>query len=160
MDDDISFGTSVWGAPDDPISPIPASETAFSPAQNSHGFADFDDFAAPVTASSSAEPDDEFGDFGDFGDVQIIDAQGGFDEQVSFEDPSLIPGPSFTDWQPLQLNPLPTREEIQEQVHQILAPLWINDDLSQLTDEDIRQVEGLNQTLVSSERYLFTAFLI
>lgn len=158
MDDDFSFGASVWGAPDDPIPPIPPSEITYSSTQILNGFTDFDNLAESSATTSATDPDDEFGDFGDFGDAQIVDAPNGFDEQVSFEDAPPIAGPSLIDWQPLRLDPLPPQEELQEQIYRILDPIWMNDNHSQLTDEDMRQVEGLNQTLVSPERYLFAVF--
>ena len=69
MDDDFSFGASVWGTTDDPVPPIPSSQTTttvYSSAHDLNGFAEFDDFAAPNDTTSAADPDDEFGDFGDF----------------------------------------------------------------------------------------------
>jgi len=163
MDDDISFGASVWGPPSSPlaIKPLP---TSLSSAQSSQdGFDDFDAFGTPAEtiAASGDEADDDFGDFGDFGELQVISDVPAFDDDDGFGEDVRISGPSGTDWEPLRLDPLPSRKDLQQQVDGLLAPLWSTIDESQMSDEDIRQAEGLNQTLVTAEsRKLFDVLLL
>lgn len=155
MEDDISFGASVWGAPTDfapvlSINRVPSTST-------DDGFDDFDDYRTPAetVVASGDEGDDDFGDFGDFGDAQTIGGVHSFVEEAAFDEDVRIPGPSGAEWEPLQLDPLPSRQELQQQVDEILGPLWATMDLSQLSDEQIREAEGLSQTLVTPERYLY-----
>ena len=65
-------------------------------------------------------------------------------------------GPSsHRDWEPLHLDAhnMPSRSELEEQIEEILSPLWADDDLDgAFTDEDIREVGGINQILITPER--------
>ena len=158
MEDD-AFG-AVWGTPNpSPLAPKPLAPI-FSSGPSQDGFDDFDDFGAPAEtiATSAADGDDDFGDFGDFGEAQDLrevpafEEDGGFAEDVRISGPSTYASSYASDWEPLRLHPLPARQELQEQVDHILAPLWSSIDDSQLTDDDIRQTGGLNQTLVTQER--------
>lgn len=155
MDDDLTLGASVWGAPDDfASSPLGRQVSAISPTSSTQdGFDDFNDFSTPAEtlAASGDEADD---DFGDFGETQIIDDVPAFEVEAAFGEEVRICGPSSSDWEPLRLDPRLSRQDLQEQVDEILKPLWATINVSQLTDEDLRQAEGLNQTLVTSERYL------
>ena len=170
MDDDITFGASVWGAPDDsaPIAPLAVKPPTFaispSPSTAPDDFDDFDNFRTPAetTAGSGDEGgDDDFGDFGDFGESEPLPVTPGFSTsfgEVTYAEPESIGGPSIPrDWRPLQLHPIPSREQLQEQVDNILGPMWMYDDTSYLTDEAIREVGGINQTLVTPERYFCLA---
>ncbi|KDQ64328.1 hypothetical protein JAAARDRAFT_201685 [Jaapia argillacea MUCL 33604] len=154
MDDDL-FGPSVWGLSD--VSPISPPDTKghvpFSTQAPENEFDEFDDFGAPAESTTDGGPeDDDFGDFGDFGEAPEM----GFSEEVGFGEEVRIAGPSTRDWQPLQLDPFPSREELQEQIDVILAPLWGDKDISQVTtDEDVRRVEGLSQILVTPESRAF-----
>ncbi|TFK55559.1 hypothetical protein OE88DRAFT_1651930 [Heliocybe sulcata] len=163
MEDDL-FGTSVWGASTSAPAPIltsPRKEDeelpAFSepPTTEDESADDFDDFGtAPQSAVEQEAEDDDFGDFGDFGDVQESGTVEAFGEEVGFveEASSQAVPPKSDGWQPLQLDPRPSREELEESVDFLLRPLWANDDFRQvLTDEDLRQAEGLNQILVTPE---------
>ncbi|KAM6496030.1 hypothetical protein JOM56_008736 [Amanita muscaria] len=150
MDEEFTFGTSVWGSSDPvdlvppgsiPIttqqsSPISLGETQFSD--------DFDTFATP--AESIGVPDDDeddgFGDFGDFGE-----AQGNEFDDANFGEP--IAGSSY--WQPLKLDPLPPRPKLQQQINENLEPLWADHDTDILTDEGIRELSGISQVLVTPE---------
>ena len=170
MEDDIAFGASVWGAPASPLPPLSVKPPTFaiSPAPSTapDDFDDFDNFRTPAetTAGSGDErDDDDFGDFGDFGETQQLPATASFQtsfEGVTYAEPESIGGPSISrDWQALRLDPLPSHEELQEQIDELLGPLWIHDDTSHLTDDAIREVGGLNQTLVTNERYLCSTAL-
>ena len=171
MEDDIAFGASVWGAPDAslPIAPLvvkpPTFEVSPSPSTAPDDFDDFDNFRTPAETTAGSgeegEEEDDFGDFGDFGETQQLSITPAFSTsfgEVQYAEPESISGPSIRrDWQPLHLDPLPPREELQEQVDVILGPLWQQVDTSHLTDDPIREVGGLNQTLVTPERYLCSA---
>ncbi|KAI1796236.1 hypothetical protein LXA43DRAFT_880547 [Ganoderma leucocontextum] len=169
MEDDITFGASVWGAPASPLPPLVKPPTfGISPAPSTapDDFDDFDNFRTPAetTAGSEDEGGDDFGDFGDFGETQQLPVTASFQAsfgEVTYTEPESIGGPSVNlEWQTLRLDPLPSREELQEHVDEILGPLWIHDDASYLTDDAIREVGGLNQTLVTNEsRQLYNAIL-
>lgn len=167
MEDDIAFGASVWGAPDDPIpvAPLAVNPPTFaispSPSTAPDDFDDFDNFRTPAetTAGSGDEgEDDDFGEFGEFGETQQLPITPGFSTsfgEVTYDEPESIGGPSIPrEWKPLHLHPFPSREGLLEQVDNVLGPLWMHDDTSHLTEEAIREVGGLNQTLVTNERYL------
>lgn len=156
MDDDLDFGASVWGAPERislSVSPPTFSEPSPAPSSSQDGFEDFDDFGTPAEtiAASGDEADDDFGDFGDFGEVAQVEGVSGF-EGEEFEQPIPTPRPP-TDWQPLRLDASSSRDDLQRQIDMILGPLWPADNSSHFTDDPIRQVEGLNQLLVTRERY-------
>lgn len=150
MDDDFILGASVWNTPSDPIIlPPPNKEkAAVIPPSPVSQFDDFDDFGPPAQSAPTEEVDDDFGDFGDFGEEE-----GDFGD-VEFEDVR-IPGPSRVDWEPLRLDPMPSREDLEKGVNEILGPIWGSEDISEVTtSEGIREVEGINQILVTPERYL------
>ncbi|CCM05555.1 uncharacterized protein FIBRA_07782 [Fibroporia radiculosa] len=153
MDDDISLGASVWGAPASPVAIRPIVPSFPSAGTSNDGFDDFDNFETPpeTTSMSADDADDDFGDFGDFGEPQEVRYTSTFEEDAGFGADVRIPGPSGIDWGPLQINPMPSREDLQNQVDEILGPLWASIDLTRLSEEDIRQAEGLNQTLVTPQ---------
>lgn len=159
MEDDLDFGTSVWGTTERlAISLPPASFSHPSPAPSStqDGFDDFEEYGTPAetVAASGDEADDDFGDFGDFGEVAEVEDIPTF-ESDRFEDTVLTPR-SSRDWHPLQLDPLPSEDNLRLQIDRILGSLWSGDDPGAFTDDPIRQVDGLNQTLVTPSRYLFS----
>jgi hypothetical protein len=157
MDDD--FGSSVWGdapsvvtlsppkvvsssfeAIDDDgfdgfgASAAPSMSTS-AQLDSTDDFDDFgDDFAAPVAQNN------DFGDFGEFGDTE---------EPV--EDFAAPAAPSTTERKPLQVKPWPSPEELRDYIHGIVDPIFGVDN-SNLTDEPIRQAEGINQVLVTPAR--------
>ena len=51
------------------------------------------------------------------------------------------------------MDPSSSSRDVSEQVEGILEPIWQDEGYVPLNDETIRQVEGMNQTLVSPERY-------
>ncbi|KAI0832576.1 hypothetical protein BC628DRAFT_1347369 [Trametes gibbosa] len=169
MDDDIAFTASVWGAPAEPVSPLavkPPTFTASPSPSTQDGFDDFDSFRTPAETSEGSGDDieDDFGDFGDFGETaQIPVTPGSFASfgEATYDEPESIGGPSFnSEWRPLRVDPLPPREELQEQVDSILGPLWAHDDTTRITEKAIREVGGLSQTLVTPEsRQLYNALL-
>ncbi|EPQ59107.1 hypothetical protein GLOTRDRAFT_54824 [Gloeophyllum trabeum ATCC 11539] len=160
MEDDL-FGTSIWGAStsSDPVlqaPPKPDSDfSAFGDSTVRHEEPetgdDFDDFGPPPE-SAGEDQEDDFGDFGDFGDVQAVDSVGAFEEEVPFAEEPRAPLSVLDDWKPLQVDPIPSKEELEEQVDYILRPIWAHDDYREVfTDEDVRQAEGPSQILVSPE---------
>ncbi|TEB30097.1 hypothetical protein FA13DRAFT_1733907 [Coprinellus micaceus] len=185
MDDDFTFGASVWAIPD-PVDEKPPAATAESPidkrkppapltldaqednfAPTDTGFDDFDDddFGAPAEAVQFTEGKDD--DFGDFEDFEEGEDNGGFAAPVSFqdvqfEDPFAAPGPSrFRPWQPLKLDPVPSYPDLQEEISEILNPIWADEDISKVTTDDpMREVEGVGQILVTpSSRQMHKSLL-
>jgi len=154
MDDELTFGTSVWGLSEEvDVTPLPLKTLSLIPTssdlQQDDGL--FDDFNGSVVPNTDMV-DDDFGDFGDFGEAEIVNSTGfdGFGEEVPVAGPS-----SHGEWQPLKLDPFPSRSELIEQVNELLGPIWGYGDPSDiLTDEGIREVEGISQILVTPERYL------
>ncbi|KAJ7068465.1 hypothetical protein C8F01DRAFT_1208020 [Mycena amicta] len=145
MDDDFTFGSSVWGSSDPVLPPLSQS---FAPPQPQ--FDDFDDFGSP-TESAPAKTEDEDDDFGDFGDFGDADAPPDTAFGVAFADTP----PVVTGWEPLKLVPMPDKDELREQIEGILAPIWRHGDVT--TNDGIREVEGISQILVSPEsRELYT----
>ena len=58
-----------------------------------------------------------------------------------------------SDWEPLRFDSHPSRQRLETQIEEVLGPLWSNDDLGEaLTDEDVREVGGLAQILVTPDR--------
>lgn len=151
MDDDFTFGTSVWGT-SDVVDIVPTSKPTSSPSEPEYGH-QFDEFNDLGQVSHEVAADDEFGDFGDFGDfndAEMVNSTG-FEEEVRIAGPS-----SYTGWDSLKLDPLPSRSYLEEQVNEILGPIWGYEDLpSVMTDEGVREVEGISQVLVTPERWLF-----
>lgn len=176
MDDDFTFGASVWGTSNDPthLANITTSFSSLeppapSPAPSQDQLDDYDDFhTPPQTQNSSIAQEDDFGDFGDFGDAEGLEGGRDFEREADFgqdadfgdfaEDASFheepIPGSSQTPWVPLRLTPLPSRTELEKQINYILDPIWTRDISLLTTDEDIRQVEGVSQILVTPERFV------
>ncbi|KAL0570604.1 hypothetical protein V5O48_011352 [Marasmius crinis-equi] len=153
MDDDLTFGASVWGSAEttNPLgttstpSHVVSDQTLTSAPDD---FDDFDDFGAPAETSQIAMEDDDFGDFGDADDTT---APADFTQSTGF---AQIPvaGPSRMGWEPLRLDPFPGREELAEQISEILEPVWSSYPVSHYTTkEGIRDVEGVNQILVTNE---------
>lgn len=164
MDDDFSFGASVWATsePEQQPDPTPDSEPKrkqpaplmlqddFDDAQ----FNDFDDdFGAPAEAADFDAKDDDFGDFEDFEEAGEVASVSAF-QDVVFQEPLPIAGPSsHRPWKPLQVEPGSRYEEIQEDVYEILDPIWGAEDISSITTDDpMREVEGVSQILVTSSR--------
>lgn len=165
MEDDLALGASVWGSTDSPMpTPTPHlpqtldAPPLISPAPSaSESIDDFDDFGTPAEtiAASGDEMDDEFGDFGDFGDAGGQEGFGStvFDESAFVEEPQPIAGPSRGNIEPLRLIPYPPREELERQIDELLHPLWDDVTPDMTHDWPIRQVGGLNQILITPERY-------
>ena len=162
MDDDFTFAASVWST-SEPVNLLPTPKQTlhdispssdFAPRQDSH-FDDFDDFGTPSQTAEADVEDDDFGDFGDFGEGEEIAIPSEFGEEVGFGEEVRIPGPSsHAYWEPLRLDPMPSRAVLEDHVNDILAPIW-GEDISDVTiGEGIREVEGISQILVTPERYL------
>ena len=154
------WGTSVWDTPSDPIPHPPLGR--LSPPS-------FSDISEPVPeppASLVAFDDHDFGGGGqpaeddDFGD-DFGDFDGG--QSLGFEDdsfregelmPEITPPPSAATWEPLRLDPLPPPSDLSEQVQELLSQVWTPTNLEELmTNEGIREVEGLGQVLITPERW-------
>ncbi|KAF9057990.1 hypothetical protein BJ165DRAFT_1412047 [Panaeolus papilionaceus] len=161
MDDDLTFGASVWAISDPAdtavISKPPPPLSLDGPA----AFDDeFDDFGPPTEQTAEAIDDDDFGDFGDFGDADASTSQG-FTESVDFEDNTRIAGPSSQNWWPLQLDPFPSRTSLETAIEETLAPIWNYGDIADVTtDNPIREAEGIAQILVTpSSREMYKILL-
>ncbi|KAF5387629.1 hypothetical protein D9615_000576 [Tricholomella constricta] len=153
MDDDFIFGASVWGTTE-PVDVVPPRRTAspLESAPDSQFDNQFDDYNDPADTVQTDAGDDDFGDFGDFGDAAIA-SPSGFGDDVGFGEEVRIAGPSSnSEWHPLQLDPLPSRQGLEEQLNGILEPIWGHEDLANiLSSDDIREVEGVSQVLVKPE---------
>lgn len=168
--DDFSFG-NVWGDDSSP-KPLPPADLLPSssrlhnevPTELVDDFDAFDDTmpnASSVPVATTFGDEDDFGDFGDFGDAPLeTDGLGGFGDDDGFSTSSnAFASTSFAspiaqkDWQPLGLDPLPSLQDLTEQVNALLEPLW-DERLSDAvwSGESIRQVEGIGQILVTPER--------
>ncbi|KAF8639898.1 hypothetical protein AX17_001150 [Amanita inopinata Kibby_2008] len=152
MDNDLTFGASVWGS-SDPVDILPPSKTTgfittdVPLSDDTQFIDDFDDFTTPAESIITAPDDDEFGDFGDFGEAQTI---GSVDFDNADFGQSVASPFSPYDWQPLKLHPVPSRAELELQVNEALAPIWGDASASILTDESIREMEGISQVLVTA----------
>ena len=156
MDDDITFGASVWATSDPAESSIPKLASApVALPEDDQSFDDFDDFGPAETAPESSIQDDDFGDFDDFTDGAA--GTSGFEDVSGFA--NQVAGPSsYSLWAPLSLDPRPTKEQLQEDVDAILAPLWTVSEIEAgTTDEPIREAEGIAQILVTPSRCDFSA---
>jgi hypothetical protein len=149
MDDDLTFGTSVWAA-SEPLNTNSIIRSDPPPPNFDDTISeDFDDFGALDEAPGTDLKEDDFGDFGD-ADVGLTLA---FSEAVGFEEDMRIPGPSSQSWRPLQLDPFPSRPSLEKELNETLGPLWNYEDISVVTtDEAIREVEGSAQILISQSR--------
>ncbi|KAI0796877.1 hypothetical protein C8Q75DRAFT_742555 [Abortiporus biennis] len=162
MDDDLSFGASVWTT--DLSTPTPLKPPSFPPpslispqssTQDSFD-GDFDDFSTPAATIAASENggDDDFGDFGDFGEAeQEMGGATSFEGAVFSEEVSIqpTPGPSQS-CQPLCLTPMPSSEELRKEIDELLfTPMWGKQDESRFPDMPIRQVGGPSQVLVTPE---------
>ena len=166
--DDFGFEASVWATPSTQDSSSsskndPGSSTFSvpSPSESDRQFADDafgedDDFefSDPV-AGNVADGGDDFDDFGDFGDGENDTSAFASAEPASFAIQSFEDSSGFLNWVPLRLDPLPPRTELRQGIGDILRPFWESSDCSRyLTDENIRQVGGLGQILVTQERWV------
>ncbi|KAF7332116.1 hypothetical protein MKEN_00092300 [Mycena kentingensis (nom. inval.)] len=159
MEDDPWGSSAVWGS-STPVLAAPSQSFKLPPSQLDDGGDDFtqpaaaeddfvDDFGDSAPVSTMDAADDDFGDFGDFDDGENPPDTA---FASSFAEPA---PPPTTTWEPLRLDPMPRREDLQEQVEEILRPVWRHGDVT--TNEDIRQVEGITQILSSpSSRETYT----
>ncbi|KAJ7178935.1 hypothetical protein C8R46DRAFT_1071939, partial [Mycena filopes] len=156
-EDDLNFG-SVWGSPEPVLLPPSHSNFISPPTPRLDDFDD--DFGSPTeTTNPVTQDDDDFGDFGDFGEADENPPGPEFTESEGFgEIPVAGPSSFHTAWEALNLEPMPSREELRDQVDEILAPIWGHIDISQVTTkESIREVEGISQILINAEsRELYT----
>ncbi len=160
MEDDFTFGASVWGA--DVSTPPPtliAAPVLSREPSTAESLDDFDDFGTPeeTIAASGDEADDDFGDFGDFGEAEQLGEIPSFDEDAFAgvqQEPIAGPSTQKTTIRPLQVKPLPPKEELQKQLDEALGHVWGEFDKSLYHDRPIRQVGGRNQMLITPERYL------
>jgi hypothetical protein len=156
MDDDITFGTSVWATSepvtaDNNLPPFTTKPHSFVTQPRSTFDDDFADFGASTEAQDIPTDDDDFGDFGDFGEVlELDDAPAPSLAQV---DDFRIAGPSSHSWRPLSLNPIPSRSTLESMINETLGPIWSHESIIDVTtDEPIREAEGLAQILVTPSR--------
>lgn len=144
MDDD--FGSSVWATPATGVISLLSPNVSTTISQ----YDDFDEFGLQEEVSIREDDDDDFGDFGDFG--QAEDTTEEFGGSSGLKEPELEAA-AGSDWEPLRFDSHPSRQRLETQIEEVLGPLWSNDDLGEaLTDEDVREVGGLAQILVTPDR--------
>jgi hypothetical protein len=159
MDDE--FGSSVWATPASRLASLSSPDYPAFPQASFTVTSRFDGLDGLGTQKDESGlggdgDDDEFGEFGEFGQAEGITEDLG--DSGQFSDPaaaSAVPvaGSSSWDWEPLRFDPHPSRQMLEAQIEEILGPLWNADDTSQaLTDEDVREVGGLAQILVTPDR--------
>jgi hypothetical protein len=157
MDDDLTFGTSVWNT-SEPVtidnslpSTISFVGDAISGQPQPTFDDDFDDFGSSTKTQDVPSEDDDFGDFGDFGEVVELDDPPA--TSLAQADDFRIAGPSSHGWRPLSLNPFPSRSELENTINEALSPIWNYEDIADVTTDDpIREVEGLAQILTTPSR--------
>ncbi|KAF9268173.1 hypothetical protein L218DRAFT_954550 [Marasmius fiardii PR-910] len=165
MDDDLTFGTSIWGT-SEPVdllgsttkpSQLQPLENTTSQPTDGDDFDDFDDFGSPAENGQAPVDDDDFGDFGDADEsTQAVDFTGGGGYPKA-----PIASSSRIGWEPLRLDPFPDHQVLTDEINAILEPIWSNNDLSQhTTKEGIRDVEGVKQILVTNESRELYAILV
>ncbi|PPR04051.1 hypothetical protein CVT24_010626 [Panaeolus cyanescens] len=161
MDDDLTFGASVWAISDPVDTTVSKVPPPLTLDESSAFDDDFDDFGDPAEQTAEIADDDDFGDFGDFGDADAGASSQGFTESVAFEDDIRIAGPSSQNWRPLQLEPFPSRPNLETAIEETLAPIWNYEDISDVTTDDpIREAEGIAQILVTpSSREMYKILL-
>ena len=154
MDDDLTFGASIWAAsePSDRTGPL---ESEMSVAKltsfDDPAFDDFDEFEVPTEMSNNTSKDDDFGDFDDFTEANT-EPSSAFGDIVDFE--NRIAGPSSQVWRTLQLDPFPSQANLGNEIDETLAPVWSYEDIDDVTtDESIREAEGISQILLTPSRY-------
>jgi len=158
MDDDLTFGASVWAA-SEPLETAPSfkSELSIGGVSKFDGatFDDFDDFEA---SGNNDLKDDDFGDFDDFAEADA-GSSSAFGDAVGFEE--RIAGPSSQVWRPLQLDPFPSRSSLENEINETLAPVWNYEDIDDVTtDESIREAEATSQILLTaSSREMYKRLL-
>ena len=152
MDDDLTFGASVWATSEpitskQPLAAKPEQEVGFDDE-----FDDFDDFGAPAdTTQGDIDDDNDFGDFGDFGEAELGSTQT-FAEHSGFDD-DRIAGPSSQIWQPLRLDPFPSRSTLESTIDETWGSIWNYEDIADVTTDDpIREAEGIAQILITPSR--------
>ena len=158
--DGLDFEASVWASAADPNHDMKAGPSSFTvqpfPSHNEDeaAFDDDDfDFDAPARAAPADAGDDELGDFGDFDNALQETDTSAFVQTTTFEGDGGFFTPRSLDWEALQLDPLPSHAMLRNRVEGLLQPLWESVDSSEyFSDENIRQVGGLNQVLVTGER--------
>ncbi|KAF8592650.1 hypothetical protein K439DRAFT_1656073 [Ramaria rubella] len=152
------WGSSVWDTPVDPLksgpwlSGLPPPSIPVSEATLTESFNDLD-FGEAAQPADDDDFGDDFGDFDDGGEqtMEFADGRiGGFREAEPVHEEFMLP--SSVTWEPLRLDPLPPPPRLAEQVQELLHPIWSLSTLEELmTHEDIRQVEGLGQILVTPD---------
>lgn len=156
MDDEL-FGASVWGPSTNSTVPDTFAQSPVS--VENHTVDDFDDFGPAADNMSSSMADDDFGDFGDFGDAQDVPGSAGFGDD-NFEEASFAPvaGPSGSrNFTALNLDPFPSPDDLVTQLDALLGPIYnvqIGSTIG-LSNEPIRDVEGISQILAVRERYKY-----
>ncbi|KAF8913749.1 hypothetical protein CPB84DRAFT_1757425 [Gymnopilus junonius] len=161
MDDDITFGASVWAA-NEPLEATPSLKSELLVGGLSKiddpSYDDFDDFDAPGETLNNDLKDDDFGDFDDFTEAGA-GSSSAFGDAVSFEE--RIAGPSSQIWRPLQLDPFPSRSSLQNEIYETLSSVWNYEDIRDVTtDESIREAEGISQILLTpSSREMYKLLL-
>lgn len=155
MDDDLSFGTSIWASSNEPpVKPsenISSSSSITEPTSPDPQFHDFDDFASTAEFPTN---DEDFGDFGDFGDPDTSMEVSQFEEAVEFSQEKEEAGEPYSPpWSLLHIDHPASSKDIKSQVTDLLQPLWWDTGMEICTsNEDIRQVEGVGQILSTMER--------
>jgi hypothetical protein len=147
------FGSSIWATQESGTtslsSPYFSTLPRIPPTINQ--FDEFGGYGTQGDAAPQGDDDDEFGDFGEFG--QAEDTTKEFADSSRFSVPIPMTDSSPWDRELRRFDPQQSRPMLEAQIEDILGPLWDGDDLNEaLTDEDVREVGGLAQILVTPDR--------
>ncbi|KAH9482768.1 hypothetical protein JR316_0004868 [Psilocybe cubensis] len=157
MDDDLTFGASVWATSEPTESDsVLKSESRLISQFDDNTFDDFDEFGEPEDATGTDLKDDDFGDF-----ENVDTGPSTSFRDVLFEPDGATVGSSSRPWRPLHLDPPLSRSDLESQINETLGPIWNNEDLSSFTSDDsIREAEGISQILcTSSSREMYMMLL-
>lgn len=159
--DDLSFA-SVWDDTTPRSLPPPLPRETFNYTSfGEEPHEEQSDFAL-VNPADDGDPGDDFGDFGDFGDANVVvggfddSDMGGFDDGAFFQGFShdtVPPDPGPSTWEPLRPETIQNPAELSRRVEELLAPIYRHiDPATVMSQEGIRQVEGIGQILTTPER--------
>jgi hypothetical protein len=147
------FGSSIWATQTSGTASLssPFFSTFPQTPPTINQLDDLGGFGTQENAAAQGDDDDEFGDFGEFGHAEGTTEDFADSSHLSVS----LPVTDSSPWDEglHRFDPQQPRSMLEGQIEEILGALWDGDDLSEaLTDEDVREVGGLAQILVTPDR--------